>query len=90
MNTHATTLSADLLAYVSAHSVREPELLCRLRRAAADMSEGSWQVSPEQGQFMALLAGCASSNEPPFEINNKQFYEKQDAQGNKLFALWFR
>ncbi|MBE0358470.1 MULTISPECIES: hypothetical protein [Pseudoalteromonas] len=36
--------------------------------------------------FMVLLAGCVSSNEPSFEINNKQFHEKQDDQGNKLFA----
>ena len=35
---------------------------------------------------MVLLAGCASNDEPPFEINNKQFHEKQDEQGNKLFA----
>ncbi|TMO06464.1 hypothetical protein [Pseudoalteromonas sp. S558] len=36
--------------------------------------------------FMVLLAGCVSSDEPSFEINNKQFHEKQDDQGNKLFA----
>jgi hypothetical protein len=36
--------------------------------------------------LMVLLAGCASNDEPPFEINNKQFHEKQDDQGNKLFA----
>lgn len=33
-----------------------------------------------------LLAGCASNEEPPFEINNKQFYENLDEQGNKIFA----
>ncbi|WP_457934367.1 hypothetical protein LOS73_01615 [Pseudoalteromonas sp. SCSIO 43210] len=36
--------------------------------------------------MMVLLAGCASSDGPPFEINNKQFHEKKDAQGNKIFA----
>ena len=36
--------------------------------------------------FMLLLGGCASVSEPSFEINNKQFHEKQDEQGNKLFA----
>ncbi|CAM2915862.1 hypothetical protein PSDI105340_10395 [Pseudoalteromonas distincta] len=35
---------------------------------------------------MVLLAGCASNDGPPFEINNKQFHERQDEQGNKLFA----
>ncbi len=37
--------------------------------------------------MVVLLAGCASQQEaPPFEINNKQFYEKNDEQGNKIFA----
>ncbi|MBH0026042.1 hypothetical protein I6F53_03500 [Pseudoalteromonas sp. SWN29] len=36
--------------------------------------------------LMVLLAGCASNDSPPFEINNKQFHERQDEQGNKLFA----
>ncbi|WP_415637381.1 hypothetical protein [Pseudoalteromonas distincta] len=36
--------------------------------------------------LMVLLAGCASNDGPPFEINNKQFHERQDEQGNKLFA----
>ena len=37
--------------------------------------------------LVVLLAGCASQEEaPPFEINNKQFYEKHDDQGNKIFA----
>ena len=37
--------------------------------------------------FMIFLFGCASSvDEPPYEINNKQFYDTLDEQGNKLFA----
>jgi hypothetical protein len=37
--------------------------------------------------LIVLLAGCASnSDEPPYDINNKQFYAKQDEQGNKLFS----
>lgn len=37
--------------------------------------------------FMIFLFGCASSvGEPPFEINNKKFYDTLDEQGNKLFA----
>lgn len=34
-----------------------------------------------------LLVGCASSSDDkPYEINKKQFYETRDEQGNKLFA----
>ena len=36
--------------------------------------------------LVVLLSGCASNEEPPFEINNKQFFEKQDEQGNNVFA----
>ncbi|WP_213610337.1 hypothetical protein [Pseudoalteromonas sp.] len=37
--------------------------------------------------FMVFLFGCTSSiNEPPYEINQKQFYDALDEQGNKLFA----
>lgn len=59
MATHDTTLTDPLHDYIAAHSRREPEVLADLRLATAGMSQGSWQVSPEQGQFMALLAGIA-------------------------------
>ena len=59
MTTSATALTNDLQGYITDHSLREPDVLQRLRRVTSDMSEGSWQVSPEQGQFMALLAGIA-------------------------------
>jgi len=59
MTTRATALSNDLHDYITDHSLREPDVLQRLRRVTSDMSEGSWQVSPEQGQFMTLLAGIA-------------------------------
>ncbi|MBB1294913.1 hypothetical protein H5154_16035 [Pseudoalteromonas sp. SR44-5] len=37
--------------------------------------------------LLVLLCGCASqSDEPPFEINNKQLHTKLDEQGNKIFA----
>lgn len=60
MTTHATTMTDNLHKYIAAHSLREPDVLQRLRRATSEMSEGLWQVSPEQGQFMALLAGIAN------------------------------
>ncbi|HEA15543.1 hypothetical protein LCGC14_1895770 [marine sediment metagenome] len=37
--------------------------------------------------LLVLLCGCASqTDEPPFEINNKQLHTKLDDQGNKIFA----
>jgi tricorn protease-like protein len=36
--------------------------------------------------ILVLLSGCATNDEPPFEIKNKQFHENIDEQGNKVFA----
>ncbi len=52
-------ISDALYDYMLAHSVREPDVLARLRREFVEREEASWQISPEQGQFMALLARIA-------------------------------
>jgi predicted O-methyltransferase YrrM len=49
------TLSDDLLAYLQAVSLREPESLRRLREETARLPMAGMQISPDQGQFMALL-----------------------------------
>ena len=37
--------------------------------------------------FVVFLAACSSPNDqPPYEINTKQFHQKLDEQGNKIFA----
>ena len=47
----------DLLAsYIRQVSLREPEVLRRLREVTAALPNASMQISPEQGQFLALLA----------------------------------
>ena len=43
--------------YMQEVSVREPEILKRLRAETAELPEHNMQISPEQGQFMALLVG---------------------------------
>ena len=45
-----------LADYIDMVSVREPEVLRRLREETATMKFAGMQISPEQGQFMALLA----------------------------------
>lgn len=53
----STTLGLEdtLLAYLRNHSLREPEVLKQLREETLKLPLGVMQVSPEQGQFMALL-----------------------------------
>ena len=48
-------LTEKLEAYLQAVSVREAEVLRRLREETAPMELAGMQISPEQGQFMALL-----------------------------------
>jgi predicted O-methyltransferase YrrM len=54
----ARTLSVDdrLYDYLVAVSLREPQVLADLRAETARMPRGGMQISPEQGQFMHLLA----------------------------------
>ena len=49
------SLSNALYAYLIEHSVREPEILQRLRAETAQDSMAMMQIGPEQGQFMQLL-----------------------------------
>lgn len=49
-------LPEAIYAYLVDQWLREPPILERLREETAPMEEAGMQISPEQGQFMALLA----------------------------------
>ncbi|MEP7242868.1 MAG: class I SAM-dependent methyltransferase [Gammaproteobacteria bacterium] len=55
MSTKTNTLPDDVHSYLLECSGREPPVLARLRAATAPRPEAEMQISPEQGQFMALL-----------------------------------
>lgn len=55
MSLRALSLPPDIYQYVLEHSAREPEVLARLRAETAHLPGAEMQVSPDQGQFMALL-----------------------------------
>jgi predicted O-methyltransferase YrrM len=48
-------LTEPVYEYIRAVSLREPDVLRRLREETALMPASNMQISPEQGQFMALL-----------------------------------
>lgn len=52
-------MTPELAAYLRSVSVREPELLGRLREETAALPKAHMQISPEQGQFMGLLVRLA-------------------------------
>ncbi|MDH3589428.1 MAG: class I SAM-dependent methyltransferase [Gammaproteobacteria bacterium] len=55
MSTKANFIAADLYSYLLSVSVREDNLLKQLREETAQLPESVMQISPDQGQFMALL-----------------------------------
>jgi caffeoyl-CoA O-methyltransferase len=55
MSTRTLSLDDALYDYLLAVSLREPPVLERLRAETAGMAHALMQISPEQGQFMALL-----------------------------------
>jgi predicted O-methyltransferase YrrM len=48
-------LSVELYQYLLDNSLREPEILARLRQETASLPGAVMQIAPEQGQFMAWL-----------------------------------
>ncbi len=55
MSTKTFTLSDRLYDYLLSVSSREPDVLAQLRAETARHPMAGMQISPEQGQFMALL-----------------------------------
>ena len=56
MSNLQTLITSDLAAYIRNVSLREPDVVRRLREETAGHPEANMQVSPEQGQFLGLLA----------------------------------
>ena len=55
MSNRTIAMTDALYGYYLSASLREPDILARLRAKTAERSEGDMQISPEQGQFMAFL-----------------------------------
>lgn len=55
MSNRTISMTDKLYDYLCSASLREPEILKELRTVTARMPEANMQISPEQGQFMALL-----------------------------------
>ncbi len=55
MSRQTVNLTPQLHDYLLSVSVREPEILRRLREETAGLEQAVMQISPEQGQFMGLL-----------------------------------
>lgn len=55
MSNRTISMTDDLYQYLLDASLREPQLLARLREETARHPRAGMQISPEQGQFMQLL-----------------------------------
>ena len=56
MSDRRLQITDEIHRYLLDHSVREPDVLARLRAATASLPLAQMQIGPEQGQLMALLA----------------------------------
>jgi caffeoyl-CoA O-methyltransferase len=56
MSNRSIMLTDSLYEYLTDVSLRESPLLLALREETSKLTQRSMQISPEQGQFMALLA----------------------------------
>jgi predicted O-methyltransferase YrrM len=56
MSDRRLQITDEIHHYLVEHSVREPEVLARLRAATTSLPQAQMQIGPEQGQLMALLA----------------------------------
>lgn len=55
MSNRTTPLTDNLYDYYLVNSLREPEVLARLRQETAGLAQANLQIAPEQGQFMGFL-----------------------------------
>src|SRR3954466_12607846 len=55
MSVATIAMTEALYGYLLKTTLREPEVLARLRQETAQLSSGGMQISPEQGQLMGLL-----------------------------------
>ena len=55
MTNRSISLTDSLYEYLLSVSLREPDMLRRLRQETAALPDARMQIAPEQGQFMALL-----------------------------------
>ena len=55
MSSHTLNLTPALLGYLQEVGLREPAILQELRQKTAPLTGAQMQISPEQGQLMAML-----------------------------------
>ena len=55
MSNLQTPIGPELADYIRSVSLREPDLLRRLREETAPRADATMQLSPEQGQFLGML-----------------------------------
>ena len=61
MSRFYTSITDELAQYIRQVTLREPEALRKLREETENHPRASCQISPEQGQFLNLLARLTSA-----------------------------
>jgi predicted O-methyltransferase YrrM len=62
MSNLQTPITPEVAAYIRGVSLREPDLLRRLREETAPRTDAVMQLSPEQGQFLGMLVRLTNAS----------------------------
>ena len=85
MSPRTLNLSDTLYAYLLDNSLRESEVMRRLREETATLPGAGMQIGPEQGQFMALLVELMGAKRC-LEIGTCDVNEKTTAIARRYWA----
>ncbi len=66
MSRQTLNLTSEIYDYLLSISLRESEILQQLREETANHRLARMQISPEQGQFMALLLNSKHPRKFPY------------------------
>jgi len=86
MSNRTIELDDAAYEYMIRWSLREPEIMRRLRERTAKLEWSRMQIAPEQGQFMGLLARMTSASRPP-ELGAPRFIEVGTFTGYSALAV---
>lgn len=86
MSSRTIELDERTYNYLIAASLREPEVMHALRIRTGELTQSNMQISPEQGQFMGVLAQMAAASRPA-DLGAPRFIEVGTFTGYSALAV---
>lgn len=86
MSNRTINLDDRTYQYLLRYSLREPEVMAKLRERTSHLEMSNMQIAPEQGQFMGLLAQLVAASRPA-ELGPPKFIEVGTFTGYSALAV---